>query len=46
MNRHLSAELAEAMNVLDADDGAGCIVITGSGSGPVFPRFIPRNVRG
>src|SRR5208337_5690382 len=34
----LSAELPEAMNALDADDGPGCIVITGARSGPVFPR--------
>jgi len=31
MNRKLSAELAEAVKVLDADEGIGCIVITGSG---------------
>jgi enoyl-CoA hydratase len=31
MNRALSAELADAVKVLDADDDVGCIVITGSG---------------
>lgn len=31
MNRKLSAELAEAVKLLDADDGIGCIVITGAG---------------
>ncbi len=31
MNRKLSAELAEAVRELDADDGIGCIVITGAG---------------
>jgi enoyl-CoA hydratase/carnithine racemase len=31
MNRKLSAELAEAVKVLDADDTIGCIVITGAG---------------
>src|ERR1700710_2105845 len=31
MNRKLSAELAEAVKVLDADDAVGCIVITGAG---------------
>jgi enoyl-CoA hydratase/carnithine racemase len=31
MNRRLSAELADAVNTLDADDGIGCIVITGAG---------------
>jgi enoyl-CoA hydratase len=31
MNRKLTAELAEAVRVLDADEGIGCIVITGSG---------------
>jgi enoyl-CoA hydratase len=31
MNRKLSAELADAVKALDADDGIGCIVITGSG---------------
>jgi enoyl-CoA hydratase/carnithine racemase len=31
MNRALSAELADAVKVLDADDEVGCIVITGAG---------------
>ncbi len=31
MNRALSAELADAVKVLDADDSIGCIVITGAG---------------
>jgi enoyl-CoA hydratase/carnithine racemase len=31
MNRALSAELADAVKVLDADDDVGCIVITGAG---------------
>jgi enoyl-CoA hydratase/carnithine racemase len=31
MNRALSAELAAAVKVLDADDDVGCIVITGAG---------------
>src|SRR3984957_18912981 len=31
MNRRLSAELADAVKALDADDGIGCIVITGAG---------------
>ncbi len=31
MNRKLSVELAEAVKLLDADDGIGCIVITGAG---------------
>src|ERR1700722_13236162 len=31
MNRRLSAELADAVKTLDADDGIGCIVITGAG---------------
>src|SRR3978361_13958 len=31
MNRKLSAELADAVQVLDADDQVGCIVITGAG---------------
>jgi enoyl-CoA hydratase len=31
MNRKLSTELADAVKVLDADDGVGCIVITGAG---------------
>jgi enoyl-CoA hydratase len=31
MNRKLSAELAEAVKVLDGDDTIGCIVITGAG---------------
>ncbi len=31
MNRQLSAELADAVKLLDADDGIGCIVITGAG---------------
>src|ERR1700679_252474 len=31
MNRKLSAELADAVKALDADDGIGCIVITGAG---------------
>jgi enoyl-CoA hydratase len=31
MNRKLSAELAESLKVLDADDTIGCIVITGAG---------------
>jgi enoyl-CoA hydratase len=31
MNRKLSAELADAVKILDADDDIGCIVITGAG---------------
>src|SRR5215470_14906968 len=31
MNRQLSGELRDAVNELDADDGIGCIVITGAG---------------
>jgi enoyl-CoA hydratase/carnithine racemase len=31
MNRKLVSELSDAMNTLDADDGIGCIVITGAG---------------
>jgi enoyl-CoA hydratase/carnithine racemase len=31
MNRRLSAELHEAVKAMDADDGVGCIVITGAG---------------
>jgi enoyl-CoA hydratase/carnithine racemase len=31
MNRKLSAEVAEAVKVLDADEAVGCIVITGAG---------------
>jgi len=31
MNRALSAELADAVKALDADDAVGCIVITGAG---------------
>jgi enoyl-CoA hydratase/carnithine racemase len=31
MNRKLMGELAGAVKVLDADDGVGCIVITGAG---------------
>src|ERR1700710_415406 len=31
MNRKLVSELSDAMNALDADDGIGCIVITGAG---------------
>ena len=31
MNRKLMRELADAVKTLDADDGIGCIVITGSG---------------
>jgi enoyl-CoA hydratase len=31
MNRALSAELADAVKALDADDQVGCIVITGAG---------------
>lgn len=31
MNRALNAELADAVKTLDADDGIGCIVITGAG---------------
>jgi enoyl-CoA hydratase len=31
MNRRLSGELADAVKSLDADDGVGCIVITGAG---------------
>jgi enoyl-CoA hydratase/carnithine racemase len=31
MNRKLGAELADAMGQLNADDGIGCIVITGAG---------------
>ncbi|HQT75913.1 MAG: hypothetical protein B7Z80_17395 [Rhodospirillales bacterium 20-64-7] len=31
MNRKLCRELADAMRALDADDGIGCIVITGAG---------------
>ncbi len=31
MNRRLVGELADAMQALDADDGIGCIVVTGAG---------------
>lgn len=31
MNRRLSGELADAVKVLDADDGIGCIIVTGAG---------------
>jgi enoyl-CoA hydratase/carnithine racemase len=31
MNRRLMTELADALKALDADDGVGCLVITGSG---------------
>ncbi|HEY1413621.1 MAG TPA: enoyl-CoA hydratase/isomerase family protein, partial [Rhodopila sp.] len=31
MNRALSVELADAMKSLDADEGIGCMVITGAG---------------
>jgi enoyl-CoA hydratase len=31
MNRRLMLELAEAVRVLDGDDGIGCIVVTGAG---------------
>jgi enoyl-CoA hydratase len=31
MNRKLSSELRDAVKVMDADDGVGCIVITGAG---------------
>src|SRR4029077_12273940 len=31
MNRKLGAELADAMALLNTDDGIGCIVITGAG---------------
>ncbi len=31
MNRQLSAELADAVKLLDADDAIGCIVMTGAG---------------
>jgi enoyl-CoA hydratase len=31
MNRKLSAELRDAVSAMDADDGVGCIVITGAG---------------
>jgi enoyl-CoA hydratase/carnithine racemase len=31
MNRRLSGELRDAVKELDADDGVGCIVITGAG---------------
>ena len=31
MNRCLSSELRDAVNTMDADDGVGCIVITGAG---------------
>src|SRR5277367_309824 len=31
MNRKLMGELAHAVKALDADDGIGCIVITGAG---------------
>ena len=31
MNRKLGAELLDAVKALDADDGIGCLVITGAG---------------
>lgn len=31
MNRRLSGELADAVKVLEADDGIGCIIVTGAG---------------
>lgn len=31
MNRRLSGELADAVKVLDADGGIGCIIVTGAG---------------
>jgi enoyl-CoA hydratase/carnithine racemase len=31
MNRKLSAELRDAIKAMDADDGIGCIVVTGAG---------------
>ena len=31
MNRRLSSELRDAVKAMDADDGVGCIVITGAG---------------
>src|SRR6202035_5119776 len=31
MNRKLSAELRDAVKAMDADDGIGCIVVTGAG---------------
>ena len=31
MNRKLGAELLEAVNALDGDDGIGCLVVTGAG---------------
>jgi len=31
MNRKLSSELRDAVKAMDADDGVGCIVITGAG---------------
>src|ERR1700744_4642589 len=31
MNRKLSSELHDAVGAMDADDGIGCIVITGAG---------------
>jgi len=31
MNRQLSSELRDAVKAMDADDGIGCIVITGAG---------------
>ncbi len=38
MNRKLMAELADAVKALDADDGIGCIVITGCGRAGVLRR--------
>ncbi len=31
MNRQLNGELRDAVKAIDADDGIGCIVITGAG---------------
>ena len=31
MNRKLSSELRDAVSAMDADDGVGCIVVTGAG---------------